>query len=67
VFCILSCSNLVRLSRLSAININLIRLNDEIERKRPYTGKEPRLVILLHDNARPHTAKMTSDALDLLG
>lgn len=42
-------------------------LNNEIERKRPYTGKGPRPVILLHDNARLHTAKTTCDALDSLG
>ena len=40
---------------------------DEIKRKRPYNGKGPRHVILLHDNARLHTEKMTTALLDSLG
>ena len=32
----------------------LICLSQELERKRPYTGKGERPVKLLHDNARPH-------------
>lgn len=37
----------------------LMHLSDEIERKRPCTGKETRQVILLHDNVQPHTAVAT--------
>jgi hypothetical protein len=37
----------------------LIRLSDELERKRPFSGHETRQVILQHDNARPHVPKGT--------
>lgn len=47
--------------------LQLMRLSDEIEIKRPFTGNGPRPVILLHDNERPHTAKATKETLDSLG
>jgi histone-lysine N-methyltransferase SETMAR len=45
----------------------LIRLIDELERKRPFTGHGTRQVILQHDNARPHVAKKTKDVICSLG
>ena len=41
----------------------LIRLNQEIERNRPFTGKGKRPVKLLHDNARPHVGKPVKETL----
>lgn len=45
----------------------LIRLNEALAQKRPFTGAGTRPVILLHDNARPHTSKTTVDYLSNLG
>jgi len=45
----------------------LIRLNQEIERNRPFTDKEKRPVKLLHDNARPHVDKPVKETLLALG
>nr|XP_012217247.1 PREDICTED: uncharacterized protein LOC105669078 [Linepithema humile] len=45
----------------------LLRLNEEIRRKRPYTDKGLRPVKLLHDNARPHVAKTVKETLLTLG
>lgn len=45
----------------------LIRVSDALDAKRPYTGKGRRSVLLLQDNARPHTAKTTVDTITDLG
>jgi hypothetical protein len=45
----------------------MIRLSDEIERKRPFTGHGTRQVILQHDSARPHVAKGTKAVIYSLG
>jgi histone-lysine N-methyltransferase SETMAR len=41
----------------------LTRLSQNLDRMRPWKGKGPRPVYLLHDNARPHIAKMTQQTL----
>lgn len=38
-------------------------LSEQIVQQRPYSGHGRRPIILLHDNARPHTAIMTRNAL----
>ncbi|KAG5320517.1 MOS1T transposase, partial [Pseudoatta argentina] len=45
----------------------LIRLNQELERNHPFTGKGKCPVKLLHDNARPHVGKSVKETLLALG
>lgn len=44
----------------------IILLNEELERKWPFTGKGRRAVKLLRDNARPHVSKVVRDTLHTL-
>lgn len=44
----------------------LNKLNDELLRKRPAIASNRRKVILLHDNARPHTGKTVKETLTQL-
>jgi len=45
----------------------LIKLAEEISKKRPYTGHGRRPVKLLHDNAKPHVSKVVRGTLTTLG
>lgn len=51
----------------SRYNNQLLRFSDEIEHKELFTRKGSSPLILLHNNARLHTAKMTKEALNSLG
>lgn len=52
---------------LSKIIDTFSSMSDEIEQKRPYTGKKTWQVILLHENARPRAAIATKQFIDILG
>lgn len=41
----------------------LISVNHKVDRKRPWTSKVRREMMLLHDNATPHIVLMTQRAL----
>ena len=45
----------------------LQKLNEKIQVLRPHNAHTPRKVLLLHDNARPHIAIATKDAISELG
>lgn len=45
----------------------LLKLSEELGRKRPYSGHGKRPVKLLHDNARPHVANLVRETLTTLG
>jgi len=45
----------------------LIKLSNELERKRPLTDNKTRKVILQHDSTRPHVVKMTQRVIFDLG
>ena len=45
----------------------LIHFSQVLERKHTYRGKGDRKVILLHDSARLHVAKMTQSTIERLG
>ncbi len=45
----------------------LMRLSQAMDEKRPCSGKGGRDVVLLHDNARPHVAKVTKETIENLG
>jgi histone-lysine N-methyltransferase SETMAR len=42
-------------------------LSEKIAEKRPLSGKSIREIMLLHDNARPHVAKLTQQTIADLG
>ncbi|XP_046961251.1 uncharacterized protein LOC124530924 [Vanessa cardui] len=45
----------------------LMQVNQEFEKKCPFSGRGKRPVKLLHDNARPHVSKPVKDSLLTLG
>lgn len=44
----------------------LLKLSEELDKKRPFTGHGKRPVKLLHDNARSHVAKLVRETLTTL-
>lgn len=42
----------------------LKRMNDALKQRRPWKGQGTRPVYLLHDNAKPHTAKLTQETIN---
>lgn len=61
---IMSCSNLVK-QLVQNASCQLYWLNEEIQKKRAWTGEGNQKVILFHDNTWPHVASATDILLEI--